>query len=229
MALLSLLLAGTFLPESYPDREDNDQEREALIDLGAWWQALLSPSGTLFALTFISTSGLMIFATVFGLYGLERFDYGPEEVGVVMMVLGLASALTQGLLVGPSTKRWGDELVIRGGLIATAIGFILLLLANNFPTVLLTTAFFALSYSITSPALLSLTSRRATAPQGITMGLSNAFISLGRIAGPILGGVVLDIYLGLPYLTGAAIMLGAFIVSLIWVKPQPRAPELAKN
>jgi DHA1 family multidrug resistance protein-like MFS transporter len=113
MALLALILAVLFLPESHPARESDDKEKRALVDLSAWWQALFSPIGTLFMLTFILISGLMIFANVFGLYGLERFNYGPEEVGIVMMVLGLASALAPGLLAGPATKRWGDARVVR--------------------------------------------------------------------------------------------------------------------
>jgi MFS transporter, DHA1 family, multidrug resistance protein len=56
----------------------------------------LSPVGTLFILTFISTCGLMIFANVFGLYALEKFDFGPDDVGVMMMVLGLVSAHSTG-------------------------------------------------------------------------------------------------------------------------------------
>jgi DHA1 family multidrug resistance protein-like MFS transporter len=217
MALLSLILAIIFLPESHPVQE-RTEKKEAIIDLRAWWQAIFSPIGSLFILTFISTCGLMIFANVFGLYGLERFDYGPEEVGIIMMVLGLVAALTQGLLAGPVTKKWGDELVIRIGLLGTAFGFGLMLLAGTFVTVLLATAFFGITVSIQSPALLSLTSRRATVPQGIAMGLSNSFVSLGRIFGPILGGVVLDINLNLPYLCGAGFMLLGFLFSMLWIR-----------
>jgi DHA1 family multidrug resistance protein-like MFS transporter len=225
MALLSLVLAIIFLPESHPV-QGQPKEKEAIIDLRAWWDAIFSPIGTLFMLTFISTCGLMIFANVFGLYGLERFNYGPEQVGIIMMVLGLVSALTQGLLAGPATKKWGDENVIKAGLLVTAVSFGLMILANTFVTVLLTTAFFGITVSIQSPALLSLTSRRATIPQGIAMGLSNSFVSLGRIVGPILGGVVLDVNLNLPYLSGAAIMLIAFFASLAWVKEERRlSPE----
>jgi DHA1 family multidrug resistance protein-like MFS transporter len=90
MALLALILAVVFLPESHPAQAQATSEKKAIVDVRAWWQALFSPIGTLFMLTFISTSGLMIFANVFGLYGLERFGYGPEQVGIVMMVLGLA-------------------------------------------------------------------------------------------------------------------------------------------
>ena len=74
------------------------------------------------------------------------------------------------MLDGPVTKRWGDELVIKIGFLLSAIGFGLMLLANTFPTVILETAFLALTVSLQSPALLSLTSRRTNVPQGITMG-----------------------------------------------------------
>jgi DHA1 family multidrug resistance protein-like MFS transporter len=219
LALLSFILAIIFLPESHPSQKRSDEE-EPVVNLRAWWEAITSPVGNLFILTFISTSGLMIFASIFGLYGLERFDYGTEEVGIIMMVLGLVSALAQGLLAGPATKRWGDEFIIKAGLLATALSFCLMALADTFTLVLVTTAFFALIVSIQSPALLSLTSRRATVPQGITMGLSNSFVSLGRIFGPILGGTMLDIKLILPYLSGAAIMLVAFLLSLTTIRTE---------
>ena len=112
--------------------------------------------------------------------------------------------------------------VVQVGLLATALGFGLLLLAQSFVTVILATAFFALAYSITNPALLALTSRRATVPQGVAMGLSNSFVSLGRLVGPVLGGAVLDVHLSLPYITGAALMLAGFVVSLVWVSPRER-------
>ena len=165
----------------------------------------------------------MIFANVFGLYALEKFDFGPEDVGVMMMVLGLVSALAQGVLVGPATKKWGDETIIKIGLLASALGFGLMLLANTYVTILLATAFFALTVALQVPALTSLTSRRATVPQGIAMGLSNSFVSLGRIVGPILGGLVLDINLNLPYLSGAGFMFLGFFVSIFWIRQiEPR-------
>ncbi|MFZ5908381.1 MAG: hypothetical protein ACOYYU_00010 [Chloroflexota bacterium] len=95
-----------------------------------------------------------------------------------------------------------------------------MLLADTYTTILLATAFFALTVSLQIPALTSLTSWRATVPQGIAMGLSNSFVSLGRIVGPILDGVILDIDLSLPYLCGAAIMLIGFAGSLFWIRPE---------
>jgi DHA1 family multidrug resistance protein-like MFS transporter len=224
MALLALALAALFLPESLPAeaRAEAAAGREA-AGPSAWRQALFSPLGILFVLTFVSTCGLMIFANVFGLYALQRFGFGPEEVGVIMMVLGLASALAQGVLVGPLTVRWGEVVVIRAGLAASALGFGLMLLANDFVTIVLATAFFGVATALQVPALTSLTSQRATLSQGITMGLSNAFISLGRIVGPLVAGVIFDVNIVLPYLVGAGVMLVGVAISLALGREQRSA------
>jgi len=227
LSVLSLLLAIIFLPESLPvEARQTGQKREKLIDLKSWGQATHSPIGSLLALTFISTCGLMIFANVFGLYALEKFDFGPEDVGVMMMVLGLVSAVTQGLLVGPATKKWGDSIVIKGGLLATALSFGLMLLANTYIAILLATAFFALTVALQVPALTSLTSQRATVPQGIAMGLSNSFVSLGRIVGPLVGGFLFDLNILFPYLSGIAIMSIGFVASLIAFKEGSRKYQI---
>ena len=227
LSVLSLLLAIAFLPESLPaEARQTIQKNEKLIDLKVWGEAIISPIGSLLVLTFVSTSGLMIFANVFGLYALEKFSFGPEDVGVMMMVLGLVSAVAQGLLVGPATKKYGDEAVIKLGLFATAIGFGLMLLANTYVTILLATAFFALTVAIQIPALTSLTSRRATVPQGIAMGLSNSFVSLGRIVGPLVGGFLFDLNMLFPYLSGVAIMGIGFVASLMALKEESRKYQI---
>ncbi len=185
--------------------------------VAAWWQAVYSPLGVFFLLTFISMCGLMLFANVFGLYALERFGYGPKEVGWIMMALGLTSALGQGTLVGPLTKRWGNLVIVKISLLATVAGFGLMVLANTFVTILLASAFFGLATALQIPALTSLTSQRSTVPQGVAMGLNEAFVSLGRIVGPLLGGIAFDINISLPYLSGAAIMLIGLLVSFVGI------------
>jgi len=215
LAALSLLLAWIFLPESLPpEKRQPGKSGKGFIDLRAWLAAVRSPVGPLFNLTFISTCGLMIFASVFGLYALERFNYGPKETGMMLMVLGLVSALIQGVFAGPLTRRWGDSAVLKASLLASALSFGFLLLADSYLTILLATAFFGFTVALQVPSLTAMTSKRSEVPPGIAMGLSNAFISLGRIFGPILGGLLLDHNLVLPYLAGAAVMLLGFVFSL---------------
>ncbi len=49
------------------------------------------------------------------------------------------------------------------------------------------------------------------------MGLSNSFMSLGRIVGPIWAGFIFDVNVNSPYLGGALIMFIGFLISLVWV------------
>jgi DHA1 family multidrug resistance protein-like MFS transporter len=146
----------------------------------------------------------------------------------MMMVLGLVSALAQGVMAGPLTRRWGEEAVIKGGLLATVVGFGLMLLANNYLTIMLATGFFGLATALQIPALSSLTSKGATVPQGVVMGLSNSFMSLGRIVGPLLGGPIFDINISLPYLSGAAILFIGFLVSLVKLQGGEKKFVMAK-
>jgi DHA1 family multidrug resistance protein-like MFS transporter len=219
MSLLALILIAVLLPESLKETDrTSSQSDDPILDLRAWWNALFSPIGSLLILVFLVTGGLMIFYGILGLYALERFEYGTSQVGVIFTVLGLVTAIGQGLLVGPLTKHYGDLAVIKVGFLLSAASLLIVMLADQYFTLLVTIGFFSLCNALLIPAITSLTSKRTTLSQGVTMGLSNSFISLGRIFGPLLGGVVFDLNWGLPFVSGSVVMLIGFFVSLRWVK-----------
>jgi len=219
MSILALILVAIFLPESLPkSARQVSTKKIPLPELRLWWQALSSPIGIMLVLAFILTTGLMIFYGIFGLYALEKFGYGPEEVGIVFMMVGLVSAITQGVLTGPLTRRWGESAVIKAGMLGSAIAFTLMAFADKYWSLMVTTGLFVFATAILTPSVSSLTSKRADTQQGMAMGLSNSFMSLGRIAGPLWAGFVFDINLIYPYISGAVTMLIGFIISLVWLK-----------
>lgn len=223
LSLLSLLFILLWLPESLPvgARQPSD-ESITILQLRQLWESLFSPIGILLVMAFLMSYALTSFYGIFGLYALEKFSYGPQQVGVVITVVSLVSVVAQGLLTGPLTKRWGEAVVIQITLIASAIGFIFILLANSLITVLLAAGFFSLATALLSPAVTALTSKHTTAQQGFTMGLSNAFISLGRIVGPLWAGFSFDLNIIYPYLSSAVVMLIGFVVGLLKVRQEPR-------
>jgi len=222
LAWTALLLVGFLLPETLPGISRSDQKRTRALDLHLLWNALSGPVGFPLFLLFLVSFGLANFESVFGLYAAEKFGFGPERVGTILMVVGLVTTLGKGALTGPLTKRWGEETVIKGSMLAGAIGYLVLLAAFDYVTVLLATGVFVLSKTVLRPALLALISRRADVGQGTAMGLGNTFLSLGRIVGPLWAGFIFDVRLTLPYLSGAAIMALGFLASLIWGSPQSR-------
>jgi DHA1 family multidrug resistance protein-like MFS transporter len=219
LALLSVLLVALLLPESLPYEARNAQEQKIkLIRFGELWRALTGPIGLLLLIAFLATFGTSNFESVFGLYMLRKLDYGPEQVGGILTLVGAIALVGRGLLTGFVTGHWGEPAVIKASLIVGAAGFILLLLANTYTTVLLTTGIFTCSITFLRPSIHSLTSKRTTIGQGASMGLSNSFVSLGRVAGPLYAGVIFDLNPNYPYLSGALILCAVFVMSLIWIK-----------
>lgn len=216
LSLLALLLIVSLLPESLPRASRKTGGRARTVRVTELWRALYSPIGILLFMAFLLSFGLTNFEAIFGLYALEKFGYGPERVGVILMVIGIVSVVGKGLLTGPSTRRFGEAKVIKLSLLAGSGGFLILLLAETYFTILLATSFFILSKTLLRPAVLSLTSKRSSVGQGIAMGLSNSFMSLGRIAGPVWAGYSFDLNINYPYISGSFILFIGFLLSLVW-------------
>ncbi|MBN2148141.1 MAG: MFS transporter [Anaerolineales bacterium] len=212
MSLVSLLLIIFLLPESLPAEHRRTGGQLTIFHPRHTLDALRGPLGLLLFMAFLVSFGAINFQAIFGLYALEKFDFTPEQVGTVLVVVGLVSALVQGVLTGPATRRWGEVAVIRWTLLTNAAGFLILLLARTYPGVLLTAGIYTLSHALLRPSVQALTSRRAPMAQGAAMGLNNAFLSLGQIAGPLWAGLVFDLNVDLPYLSGALIMLAGFLI-----------------
>ena len=224
LSLVSLVLIFLLLPESLPaDARRRGKRSRQGASFRQMLPALLRSIGVLLLMAFLVSFGLTNFEAIFGLYALEKFDYGPQQVGTILMVIGVVSAVAQGALTGPLTRHWGEAAVIRGSLLASAAGFLLMLLAGSYWTVLLTTGLFILAKTLLRPAVTSLTSKRTTAPQGVALGLNSSCMSLGRIAGPVWAGLLFDVEVRSPYLSGAVILFVGFVVSLLWL-PKER-PE----
>lgn len=219
LSALALVLVWAILPESLPvEKRVTSSKKIRGPQLDQMWKSLNSPIGFLFFIAFLLSFGLTNFESIFGLYALIRFEYGPSQVGILLTLIGLISAIAQGLLTGPMTKLWGEVNVIKISLLASAIGFPLMLLATSYITILLTIGFFVLANSLLRPAVASLISKRATTGQGIAMGLNNSFMSLGRSIGPLVAGFFFDFNINLPYITGGIIFLLGFVLSSLKLK-----------
>jgi DHA1 family multidrug resistance protein-like MFS transporter len=220
MAVVSLLLILIFLPESLPEDNRYDSEKVKTIRPKDLWWALFSEIGVLLLMVMLFSFALTNFEAVFGLYALEKFNYGPEQVGVILMVIAVVSTVGKATLTGPTTKRWGEAKVIKVSLLAGSVGFLVLLAANTYTTILLATGIFVLSKTLLRPASFALISKQAAVGHGAVMGLSNSFMSLGRIIGPIWAGFIFDVNINYPYLSGSLFMMLGFFISLFWVKQQ---------
>src|SRR5512133_3098 len=189
LSFLAMTLIWAFLPESL----SADQRTQAVTgfrgpQFNLMWVALLGPVGFLYILAFMHSFALANFEGIFAYYAEAAFGYHSQTIGLILTVVGLTSAVVQGMLTGIATKKWGDVVVVKASLFASIFGFLLMLTAYNLATIILMTSLFILSNAMLRPAVSSLISKRADTGQGVAMGLNNAFMSLGRVIGPLWAG-----------------------------------------
>ncbi|RQD73293.1 MAG: MFS transporter [Candidatus Syntrophonatronum acetioxidans] len=228
LCLLTFVIILVKLPESLSEESRSENVDIKFMQIMGLWQALFTPIGFGLVVAFMAIFGQTIFSSVFGLYAIGRFSYGPEQVGTIFMAMGLMYALAQGLLVGPITKRFGEQKVISSALLGTAVGFALILLANTFLTILAAVSCFILLNSLLKPSALAFVSKKTVGNQGKAMGITESYMSLGRIIGPLWGGMFFDINLYYPFLSGILLLLIMFIATVSRVKID-KNPELKSN
>ena len=226
MSFLSLAMIWFVLPESLPlEKRAAPARRFRGPQLSALWQALFGPLGFLMVLAFLVNFALANFEVIFGLFADKRYGYGPAQVGTVMVVVGIISSLVQMLLTGPASRRLGEGNVIKLALFGTAAGFGFMLLAPNNILVPISVGFFVFANAMLRPSIASLTSQKARGGHGAALGLNNSFQSLGRAVGPIWAGSLFDLHMIWPYLSGAIIVLLAFLFSLFTMRAEAAPAE----
>ncbi len=226
LSAAALLLVWWVLPESLPAEQRSSKATFNGPQFGLMWKSLWGPMGFLFFLSFLVNFALANFEGIFSLFAKHRFNYGPAEVGTIMMVIGIVSTVIQGALTGPATRRLGENWIIKASLLASAVGFILMLQAKSYTSVLLTVGFFVFSNAMLRPTISSDVSKSTDMGQGMAMGLNNAFMSLGRIVGPLWAGSLFDVNISLPYLTAGIVLFITFGLSLMYLKTPSLRPEL---
>ncbi len=211
----TVLIIFFVLPESLePEKRSDKTENITFIQLKGLWQAIYTPIGFGLFAAFAVYFGKSNFSSIYGLYALERFGYGPKEVGSILMIMSLAYLISQGFLVGPLIKKIGEESLIRLALIGNALGFLLLILASQYVTMVIAIVFFIILNAMLKPSALSFISKRASDRQGAAMGIAESYMSVGRVAGPIWAGSLFDVHILLPFISGGIFFLIMFFVSM---------------
>jgi MFS family permease len=194
MSLLALLAAALFLPESL-SREGRREQRRARREAPAesLWALLRRTGSRLLMLQYVlHTSSVSAFTYLFPLWAGDRLAWGAREVGVVFGVQGAIMALTQGLLMGPLVRWFGEIRLLRLCVGVFLCGLVLAVFASGQRGMLAAVFIGLTGATLCVPLLNSLTSQRSEAlVRGRMMGTASAATAWGRVAGPLLAGALL--------------------------------------
>ena len=115
-----------------------------------------------------------------------------ELTSYVLVVVGLVMVIVQGGLIGRLVKRYGEKKLLFWGIVIKGLSLAIIPLSQTIGYAWLFVFAFltALGGGILNPSLNSLVSKAAHADeQGLVLGTSQSFSSLGRVIGPAMAGV----------------------------------------
>jgi DHA1 family tetracycline resistance protein-like MFS transporter len=223
LAFLNVIAIYFFLPESL-----NEAQRKAHPAVsGSMWQNFLQvkngPIGTVMWISIISTLAFSLVTALFTLFTANRFQWQARENGWLFAYIGILGVFIQGGLLRRMVPKIGEKPLIVVGSVFLFLSMALLPLSNSLTLLVLASTALAIGNSLVTPLLSGLASKSADAQsQGVVLGVMQSTASLGRMIGPIIGGVLLQYdansgsnFYGIsPFWFAAALMVLGVLVSL---------------
>ena len=192
LSVLNFLFALILLPESLQKgiTDETTEDRHEWVSPREIFRqtTLKSPLTPLFLVAFFSTFSFAGLEMTFPLFIEDRWNYGEKEMGWMFMFIGAIAVPLQGGLLGRLINSLGERRIILTGLLLSAIGMALLLNAYSFVTLTVYLTIAGVGNQLIRPTNASWISKQTRIGQGAAIGIMDAFLSLGRILGPLLGG-----------------------------------------
>jgi MFS transporter, DHA1 family, multidrug resistance protein len=219
VAASATILSIIFLPETLSKEEQlrarsSKERRESIFKQMA--RSTKAPYAMMLFVVFTLSFGLANFESIFGLYVDIKHGFTARDIAIVITVTSLIGVFIQGVAVDKLITRFGEKAVVNATLIATGLGFLLMITAWDYITIFLTTVLFFIASSILRPAVNTLLSKMAGDEQGFVAGMNNAYMSLGNIIGPTIGGFLFDVNIEFSYVLGAVVLFLSFFMAYGW-------------
>jgi MFS transporter, DHA1 family, tetracycline resistance protein len=219
LCLINLVSAYFLLPESNKNLNANSPIKFVPINdyKKAFTQPVLRELMWFWAIYVLAFAAMQ---TVSALLWKEKYGFDEKHIGYLFGIIGIASVIVQGGLVGRLNKAFGEKKLLVMGCILMMIG---LATVPFVPTegfwfwAVINICFISLGNGCLTPSITALVSK-ITPPeeQGRMLGLSQSVGSVSRILGPAMSGVFYGWNYALPYLVGGGLMIvGLYLASLI--------------
>jgi MFS family permease len=207
----SLVLAYYKLPESIDVEalKNNEDERpwgQRMLSMAANSASMLrTPSiGAMIWVSMLFIFGFTVMHSVFILYtemavGLGGLGFSEQDNGRIFAMIGLFGILTQAVLIGPLTRRYGTRRLIPISVLLTGIGLTLIPYTQSsmaWIQMLLVVSCIAIGNGVFQPSsstYLTRIARDEGYDLGVVMGAQESLSAFARIFGPLSGGLVWEL------------------------------------
>ena len=171
---------------------------------------------SLFTFRICFTTCIGIIWTFLPLFANTMLDLSSSAIGFVIMINVFIAGLLQAPM-GYIADRFSKKIMVTAGGVLAIISLLCLNYATSFNGLVIANGIFGLAGGISLPAIMALgiIEGRKTRAMGSIMGLLTMAHSLGMLVGPLLAGIIIDVFsMETIFVTGAAILGAGTIVFL---------------
>lgn len=186
IAAVNAIAAVIRLPETRPEAREERPARGS--------RAALTPDLRRYAAVgLLSTLGFAGFEATFSLWGAETFSLTEGSTALVFLFVGALLVLVQGVLIGRLTASFGSRCLLRAGLAVVAAGMVTLASTSTWPVLFVALTFIAFGQGVAVPSGTALVTEAAPVERrGEALGYQQSVTALGRVAGPVIAGLLFD-------------------------------------
>ena len=203
LSTISFIFAIWKLPESHKSTNDEKISLNPITHVSNMIkdirQVIQMPQlGRLVMISVMFMYGFTIMHAVFVLFTEYDLGFNVSQNGRIFAIIGINGLIIQGWLIGPLTKKYGSDNLMKTGTIVCGLGLTLIpyvshqyiWLTMGAAVMLLSTgnALFQPSFS----AILAQRTREEGQEMGMVMGSQESASAFARIIGPLTGGLVWD-------------------------------------
>lgn len=231
LAAANFLFGFFVLPETVTDAIRRPFEFKRANPFAAFYHIGNLPRlGRLLLIVLISSIAFGVYPAVWAFFGMERFGWSPQMVGVSLGFFGIFMAFSQAFLIRPMIKRFGEARTVLIGFSLDVLAFAFLGVVTNGWLALAITPIVAAG-SIAGPAIQGLMSRATPDnQQGELQGALTAINAIAMIVAPVTMTQIFGFFSqkeeGLIYLPGAPFVLSS-ILALICIAVFAGQPSVA--
>lgn len=195
VGLITVYLTSTTLKESINVKKASHSKKTS-FSFSEFLHVIKSyPLGVISITFFLINTSFSVMQGNFALWIEHAFGFGPRESSLYFTYIGILGVLVQLKVLPYIIDKFHEVKIIQYSVLFMSLGLMLLPLAVNPFFLLIPLTLFPLSNGLANPSLQAFASEHVEKEEyGGVLGLLQAFGSLGRIVGPVMGGWIFYVF-----------------------------------
>lgn len=217
LAFLGTFLGWWLLPETLDRSQIREVKKEGLFHFGKMLTSLFDKTiGPVFLISLLVATAFNIWILGFQTTTVDVLGMTPRDVGILFSLSGVLNIFMQAVGIRVLLNLVPRKRVLLVGSLIVSVGMMLMhLSATSILSFAVVSLMFMVVSSPQNPVVSSLITERAKAEdQGGTLGLNQAYTSLGQIIGPLVAGVIAGVWVPGIFVAAAVVIALAAMATI---------------